>query len=78
MPSTYGNVGYQEYRKKQKKKNKSEVEKENHNMGIRYSKYTVGGKTKEVPASPGLDENGNPIRTTEQNKPKQKSSRKKK
>ena len=75
-PSTYGKKGYQEYRKKEKKKNKTNVEKESINMGIRYSKFAVGGESKEVPASLGLDENDNPIHRREQNKQKQKNNRK--
>ena len=76
-PSTYGNDGYQEYRKKEKKKNKTHPEKEGLNTGISYSKYAVGGESKEVPAS-GLDENDNYIHRRRQNQPKQKKSRKKK
>jgi len=41
-----------------------------------YSKYAVGGESKEVPAS-GLDENDNFIHRREQNQPKQKKSIKK-
>jgi hypothetical protein len=78
-PSTYGNDGYQEYRKKEKKKkNKTDPEKEGLNTVISYSKYAVGGESKEVPASAGLDENDNFIHRREQNQPKQKKSRKKK
>ena len=77
-PSTYGNDGYQEYRKKEKKKNKTHPEKEGLNTGISYSKYAVGGGSKEVPTSAGLDENDNFIHRREQNQPKQKKSRKKK
>lgn len=76
-PSTYGKKGYQEYRKKEKLKKKTDPEKESLTMGIRYSKFAVGGESKEVPASPGLDENDNPTHRREQNKPKQKSNRKK-
>ena len=55
-PSTYGNDGYQEYRKKEKMKKKTDPEK-----GLTsYSKqYAVGGESKEVPAS-ALDENDQP------------------
>ena len=77
-PSTYGNEGYQEYRKKEKKKNKTDLEKEGLNTVISYSKYAVGGESKEVPAPAGLDENDNYIHRREQNRPKQKKSRKKK
>jgi hypothetical protein len=78
-PSTYGNDGYQEYRKKEKKKkNKTDPEKEGLNTVISYSKYAVGGESKQVPASAGLDENDNFIHRREQNQPKQKKSRKKK
>ena len=75
-PSTYGNEGYQEYRKKEKKKNKTDLEKEDLNTDISYSKYAVGGESKEVPATAGLDENDNFIHRREQNQPKQKKSRK--
>ena len=67
----------QEYRKKEKKKNKTDPEKEGLNTGISYSKYAVGGESKEVPASAGLDKNDNFIHRREQNQPKQKKSRKK-
>ena len=70
-PSTYGNEGYQEYRKNEKKKNKTDLEKEGLNTVISYSKYAVGGESKEVPAT-GLDENDNYIHRREQNQPKQK------
>jgi hypothetical protein len=68
----------QEYRKKEKKKNKTDPEKEGFNTVISYSKYAVGGESKEVPASAGLDENDNFIHRREQNQPKQKKSIKKK
>ena len=71
-PSTYGNEGYQEYRKKEKKKNKTDLEKEGLNTVISYSKYAVGGESKEVPAS-ALDENDNFIHRREQNQQKQKN-----
>ena len=58
-PSTYGNIGYEEYRKKEKMKRKTVPEKEGLNTVISYSKYAVGGESKEVPASAGLDENDN-------------------
>ncbi len=76
-PSTYGNVGYQEYRKREKRKSKTHPEKESLNTGISYSKYAVGGESKEVPAT-GLDENDNYIHRRQQNQPKQKKSTKKK
>jgi len=44
---------------------------------ISYSKYAVGGESKEVPAT-GLDENDNYIHRRQQKQPKQKKSRKKK
>ena len=75
-PSTYGNEGYQEYRKKEKKKNKTDTKKECLNPVISYSKYAVGGESKEVPAT-GLDENDNYIHRRQQNQPKQNKSRKK-
>ena len=76
-PSTYGNKGYEEYRKKEKRKNKNDPEKESLNTGISYNKYAVGGESKEVPAT-GLDENDNYIHRRQQNQPKQKKSTKKK
>jgi hypothetical protein len=76
-PSTYGNEGYQEYRKREKRKNKTDPEKEGLNTVISYSKYAVGGESKEVPAT-GLDENDNYIHRRQQNQPKQKKGRKKK
>ena len=42
-----------------------------------YSKYAVGGESKEVPASIGLDENDNFIHRREQNQSKQKKNIKK-
>jgi hypothetical protein len=72
-PSTYGKDGYEEYRKKEKLKKKTDPEK-----GLTsYSKYAVGGESKEVPASTGLDENDNFIHRREHNQPKQKKSIKK-
>ncbi|MDW0166553.1 MAG: hypothetical protein QOK84_02840 [Nitrososphaeraceae archaeon] len=68
----------QQYRKKEKKKNKTDPEKEDLNTVISYSKYAVGGESKEVPASAGLDEKDNFIHRRELNQPKQKKSRKKK
>lgn len=76
-PSTYGNEGYQEYRKKEKKKNKTDLEKEDLNTVISYSKYAVAGESKEFPAT-ALDENDNYIHRRQQNQPKQKKSTKKK
>jgi hypothetical protein len=76
-PSTYGNEGYQEYRKREKRKNKTDPEKEGLNTVISYSKYAVGGESKEVAAS-ALDENDNYIHRREQNQPKQMKGRKKK
>jgi hypothetical protein len=74
-PSTYGNDAYQKYRKKEKKKKKKpDLEKKGLNS---YSKYAVGGESKEVPASAGLDENDNFIHRRKQNKPKQKKNIKK-
>ena len=55
-------------------KKKADPEKEGLNN---YSKYAVGGESKEVPAT-GLDENDNYIHRRQQNQPKQKKSRKKK
>lgn len=76
-PSTYGNKGYEEYRKREKRKNKTDPDKESLNTGISYTKYAVGGESKEVPAI-GLDENDNYIHRRQQNQPKQKKSIKKK
>ena len=76
-PSTYGKKGQQEYRKREKRKNKTDPDKESLNTGISYSKYAVGGESKEVPAT-GLDENDNYIHRRQQNQPKQKKSIKKK
>ena len=53
-------------------KRKTDPEKEGLNTVISYSKYAVGGESKEVPASAGLDENDNFIHRREQNQPKQK------
>ncbi|MGV8106856.1 MAG: hypothetical protein ACP5OH_03690 [Nitrososphaerota archaeon] len=64
-PSTYGEKGYREYRKKEKIKKKKDPE-EGLNRVTNYSKYAVGGESKEVPASAG----------SEQNQPKQKKSTK--
>ena len=55
-------------------KKKADPEKEGLNN---YSKYAVGGESKEVPAPTGLDENDNFIHRREQNQPKQKKSIKK-
>ena len=77
-PSTYGNEGYQEYRKRERRKNKTDPEKEGLNTVISYSKYAVGGESREVPASAGLDEKDNYIHRRQQNQPKQKKSTKKK
>lgn len=74
-PSTYGNEGYQEYRKREKRKNKTDPEKESLNTGTSYTKYAVGGESKEVPAT-GLDENDNYVHRRQQNQPKQKKSTK--
>jgi hypothetical protein len=65
----------QEYRKKETKKNKTDPENEGLNPVISYSKYAVGGESKEVPATAGLDENDNYIARREQYQPKQKKSR---
>jgi len=56
-------------------KKKADAEKEGLNN---YSKYAVGGESKEVPASSGLDENDNFIHRREQNQPKQMKSKKNK
>ena len=54
-------------------KKKADPEKEHVSS---YSKFAVGGESKEVPASPGLDENDNIIHRREENEPKQKKSKK--
>ena len=55
-------------------KKKADPEKE----GISNYSNSVGGESKEVPASAGLDENDNFIHRREQNQPKQKETRKQK
>ena len=67
----------QEYTKKEKIKNKNGPEEERLNTVISYSKYAVGGESKEVPASP-LDENDNFIHRRQLNQPKQRKIRKNK
>ena len=67
----------QEYRKKVKVENKNDPEEEGLNRDISYSKYAVGGESKEVPAS-ALDQNDNFIHRREQNQSKQKKSIKQK
>jgi hypothetical protein len=67
----------QDYTKKEKMENKNGPEEERLNTIISYSKYAVGGESKEVPAS-ALDENDNYIHRREQNQPKQMKGRKKK
>ena len=57
--------------------NKSYPEKEHIKTDISYSKYAVGGESKEVPASP-LDENDNFIHRREQNQQRQVKNGKKK
>ena len=54
-------------------KKKADAEKVGLNS---YTKYAVGGESKEVPASSGLDENDNFIHRREQNQPKQMKSKK--
>ena len=67
----------EEYTKKEKMENKIYPEKEGLNTVISYSKYAVGGESKEVPAST-LDENDNFVHRREQNQPKQMKGGKKK
>jgi hypothetical protein len=50
---------------------KAHPEKEGSSMTDSYSKYTVGGESKEVPA-PGLDKNDNFVHRREQNAPERK------
>ena len=52
-------------------KKKADPEREAPNN---YSKYAVGGESKEVPASSGLDENDNFVHRRQQNQQKQKNS----
>ena len=47
-------------------KKKADPEKERVSS---YSKFAVGGESKEVPASPGLEENDNIIHRREENEP---------
>jgi hypothetical protein len=77
-PSTYGNEAYERYRKKEKKKNKTNPGEEGFKTAIGYTKYAVGGESKEVPATRGLVEKDNFIHTGQQNQPKRKNARKKK
>ena len=53
-------------------KKKANTERENPNS---YSKYAVGGESKEVPAPAGLDENDNYIHRREHNQPKPKKAK---
>ena len=53
-------------------KKKADPNKEGRSKVDSYSKYAVGGESKEVPASAGLDENDNFIHRREQNQPKYK------
>ena len=62
-PSTYGNKGYEEYRKKEKKKRKE------------IPPFTSEHHMKKVNENAGLDENDNYIARREQNQPRQKKSR---
>ena len=62
-PSTYGNKGYEEYRKKEKKKKKE------------IPPFTTEDHIKNVNENAGLDENDNYIARREQNQPRQKKSR---
>ena len=63
----------QEYRKNKKIENKIDPNEERLNTDISYSKFAVGGESKEVPASP-LDENDNFIHRREHNQSKQTKS----
>jgi hypothetical protein len=67
----------QEYTKKEKMEHKNGPKEERLNTVISYSKYAVGGESKEVPAS-ALDENDNFIHRREQNQPKHTKGRRKK
>ena len=67
----------QKYIKNEKMENKSYPEKEHIKTDISYSKYAVGGESKEVPAS-ALDDNDNFIHRREQNQQRQVKSEKKK
>ena len=65
----------QEYRKNENKKNKTDPEKAGLSTVISYTKYAVGGESKVVPASAGLDENDNYIARREPYQPIEKKSR---
>lgn len=56
-------------------KKKAHPKKEGGSLTDSYSKYAVGGESKEVPA-PGLDENDNFIHRREQNSPERKGHKK--
>ena len=64
-PSTYGDKGYKDYRKRERRKNIADPEKENLDMVIASSKYAVGGESTEVPASTSKS-NDNIIRRKEE------------
>lgn len=49
-------------------KNKANTEKEGVNTDTDYTKYAVGGESKEVPASTGLEENRKLKKENNQNK----------
>lgn len=65
-PSTYGNDGYREYRKKEKMKKKE--------VPVSTAEHQI----KNVNENAGLDENDNFIHRREQNQPKQRKSIKQK
>ena len=58
-------------------KNKAYSNKERLNTNTDYTKYAVGGESKEVPASTALDENGSFFSKTEQNQSERKRARSK-
>ena len=59
-------------------KMKTDPKKEDLKTVVSYSKYAIGGESKEVPASAGLDDKDNFIDSREQNQPKLKKGTKKK
>lgn len=56
---------------------KADSKKERLDMDIDYTKYAVGGESKEVPASTALDENDSFFSKIEQNQSERKRARSK-
>ena len=67
----------QEYKEKKNLENKRNPKKERLKTDISYSKYAVGGESRDVPAS-ALDESDNYIHRREHNQPKQTKRREEK